>query len=60
MSFLVESLQERLDEETGISLANTEVKTTYANGAIEISLWNQLFLLEVCLRGCLQSDRGRA
>lgn len=45
MSFLVESLQERLDEETGISLANTEVKTTYANGGVEIYLWNQLFLV---------------
>jgi hypothetical protein len=45
MSFLVESLLERLDEETGISLANTEVKATYANGGIEIYLWNQLLLL---------------
>ncbi|HSZ71477.1 MAG TPA: hypothetical protein VK750_02300 [Cytophagaceae bacterium] len=45
MSFLVESLRERLDEETGISLANTEVKATYANGGIEIYLWDQLFLI---------------
>lgn len=45
MSFLVESLCERLDEETGISLANSEVKATYANGGIEIYLWDQLLLV---------------
>jgi hypothetical protein len=45
MRFLVESLKERLDEETGISLANTEVKTTYANGGVEIYLWDQLLVL---------------
>jgi hypothetical protein len=45
MSFLIESLIERLDEETGISLAASEVKATGVDAGIEIYVWGQLLLL---------------
>jgi len=45
MSFLIESLIERLDEETGISLAASEVKAECVDGGIEIYVWGQLLIV---------------
>ncbi len=45
MSFLIESLIERLNEESGISLATTDVKVECVDGSIEIYIWNQLLIV---------------
>lgn len=45
MSFLIESLIERLDEETGISLSKSDLKVESVDGGIEIHVWNQLLVV---------------
>jgi hypothetical protein len=44
MSLFVDSLLERLDEETGISLSKSEVKVELNNDELSVFIWNQLLL----------------
>lgn len=60
MSFLIESLIERLDEETGISLAKSEVKTISVDGGIEIYVWGQLFIVADDAESDMVEDEGFA
>jgi hypothetical protein len=60
MSFLIESLIERLDDETGISLANSEIEATCVDGSIEIYVWNQLLIIADDVDSDMLEDEGFA
>ena len=60
MSFLIESLIERLNDETGISLANSEVKATSVDGSIEIYIWGQLLIIADDADSDMLEDEGFA